>query len=131
LTTSKVVYRVGSTADNTANTYEVGIYNGSGALVAHVQAAGTMFCPSTGATKSQNWTEGTVTLSPGKYYLALVSSCTASCATFTTGNATVTTFYSNSAFTQNVSGSTLGGSITAPGTGNESFGASPLSVILE
>ncbi len=131
LTTAKVLYRVGSTADNTANTYEIGIYNGSGALVAHVQAAGTTFCPTTGATKSQSWTEGTVTLSPGKYYLALVSSCTASCATFTTGNATVTTFYSNSAFTQNVSGNMLGSSITAPGTGNESFGASPLSIILE
>jgi hypothetical protein len=72
-----------------------------------------------------------VTLPPGKYYEAIVSSCTASCATFTTGNGTVTTFYSNSGFTQNVTSGTLGSSITAPGTGNESFGASPLSIILE
>ena len=131
VTTSKVLYRVGSTADNTANTYEIGIYNGSGALVAHFQAAGTTFCPSTGSTKSQSWAEGAVTLPPGKYYEAIVSSCTASCATFTTGNGTVTTFYSNSGFTQNVTSGTLGSSITAPGTGNESFGASPLSIILE
>ncbi|MFZ0805367.1 MAG: hypothetical protein WAN03_04260 [Candidatus Sulfotelmatobacter sp.] len=131
ITTSKVVYRVGSTADNTANTYEIGIYNGSGTLVAHYEAAGTTFSPATGATKTQSWAEGTVTLPPGKYYEAIVSSCTASCATFTTGNGTVTTFYSNSAFTQNVSGSTLGTTITAPGAGNESFGASPLSIILE
>lgn len=131
VTTSKVVYRVGSTADNTANTYEIGIYNGSGTLVAHFQAAGSTFCPVTGATKSQSWAEGTVTLPPGKYYEAIASSCTSGCATFTTGNGTVTTFYSNSGFTQNVSSGTLGSSITAPGTGNESFGASPLSIILE
>ena len=131
LTTSKVAYRVGSTADNTANTYEIGIYNGSGTLVAHFQAAGTTFSPATGQTKTQSWAEGTVTLPPGKYYLAIVSSCTSGCATFTTGNGTVTTFYSNSGFTQNVSSSTLGATITAPGSGNESFGASPLSVVLE
>ena len=131
VTTSKVVYRVGTIADNTANTYEIGIYNGSGALVAHFQAAGTTFCPSTGATKSQSWAEGAVTLPPGKYYEAIVSSCTASCANFTTGNGTVATFYSNSGFTQNVSSGTLGSSVTAPGTGNESFGASPLSIIVE
>ena len=131
LTTSKVVYRVGSTADNTANTYEIGIYNGSGTLVAHFQAAGTTFSPATGATKTQNWAEGTVTLPPGKYYEAIVSSCTSACATFTTANGTATTFYSNSAFTQNVSSATLGSTITAPGAGLESFGASPLSIILE
>ena len=131
ITTSKVVYRVGSTADNTTNTYEIGIYNGSGTLVAHFQAPGTTFCPGTGATKTQSWAEGTVTLPPGKYYEAIVSSCTSGCATFTTGNGTAATFYSNSGLTQNVSGSTLGATITAPGSGNESFGASPLSVILE
>ncbi len=131
LTTSKVVYRVGSTADNTSNTYEIGIYNGSGTLVAHFQAAGTTFSPATGATKTQSWAEGTVTLPPGKYYEAIVSSCTSSCATFTSANGTATTFYSNSSFTQNVSSSTLGSTITAPGAGNESFGASPLSIVLE
>ena len=131
LTTSKVLYRVGSTADNTANTYEIGIYNGSGALVAHFQAPGTTFSPATGATKTQSWAEGTVTLPPGKYYEAIVSSCTTGCATFTSANGTATTFYSNSSFTQNVSSSTLGSTITAPGAGNESFGASPLSIILE
>ena len=122
---------MGSTADNTANTYEIGIYNGSGTLVAHFQAPGTTFSPSTGQTKTQSWAEGTVTLPPGKYYEAIVSSCTAACATFTSGNGTAATFYSNSGFTQNVSGSTLGTTITAPGSGNESFGASPLSIILE
>jgi len=131
VTTSKVTYRVGSTADNTANTYEIGIYNGSGTLVAHYQAAGSTFCPATGVTKTQNWAEGGVTLTPGKYYEAIVSSCTSGCATFTSANGTATTFYSNSAFTQGVSGSTLGSSVTAPGAGNESFGASPLSIILE
>jgi hypothetical protein len=131
VTTSKVVYRVGTTADNSTNTYEIGIYNGSGTLVAHVQAAGTTFCPAATTMKTQNWTEGTVTLPPGKYYEAIVTSCSSACATFTSSQGSTTTFYSNSIFTQNVSGSTLGATVTAPGSGLESFGANPLSIILE
>jgi len=131
VTTAKVLYFVGSTADNSPNTYEIGIYNARGKLMAHAQAPGTMFCPSPEAMKMQRWVEGTVSLPPGRYYEAIVSSCTSRCATFTSANEAVTTFYNNTGFTQNVRSSTLGTSIASPGGGYESFGASPLSIILE
>src|SRR5581483_2246921 len=54
LSTTQVTYEVG-TADNTANTYDIGIYDGSGNLKAHIgPTPGTTFAPSTGL-KTLNW----------------------------------------------------------------------------
>jgi hypothetical protein len=130
VTTSKFLYRVGGTADNTANTYEVGIYNATGALVLHYQAAGTTFAPAINVTKTASWAEGSVTLPPGKYYQAITTSCTASCATFTGTAATTTTFFNNTTAAVATSG-TLNTSITAPGAGWESFGANQLATLWE
>ena len=82
-TTSQVSYNV-STVDNTSNTYDMGIYSGTSGGTCTQQAhigptAGTTFAASTG-WKTTNWT-GTVTLQPGRYYLAYTTSCTGSCAT--------------------------------------------------
>ncbi len=78
LTTTQVTYNV-STADNTSNTYDIGVLNSSGAIVAHIgSTAGTTFAPSTG-WKTLSWT-ASATLQPGKYYLAITSSCTSTCA---------------------------------------------------
>jgi hypothetical protein len=129
VTTTKVLYYVGTTADNTANTYEIGIYNSAGTLVLHYQGAGASFAPTASHVTSQSWAEGTVTLPPGKYYEAITTSCASSCATFTSSNVETLTFYSNASMT--VSGNTLATSITAPGSGYESFGASPLSLLME
>ena len=55
LTTTQVTYNV-QTADNTANNYDIGLYNTSGTLVAHIgSTAGTSFAPSTG-WKTVSWT---------------------------------------------------------------------------
>jgi len=131
VTTSKVAYRVGTTADNTSNTYEVGVYNSSGSLVLSFQAAGTTFAPTASTMYRQSWSQGSTTLSPGKYYLALSSSCTSSCATFTATGTNVAAYYYQSTASGIASGGTLGSSITAPGSGYESFGAQFLSVIFE
>jgi hypothetical protein len=95
LTTTQVTYDV-LTADNTANTYDIGLYNTSGALLAHIgTTAGTTFAPSTGF-KTISWTGGSVYLVPGKYYLATTTSCTATCAAIASGNsASGFTFYNN------------------------------------
>ncbi len=78
LSTTQVTYYV-STADNTSNTYDVGVLNSAGSVVAHIgTTAGTAFAGSTG-WKTLNWTAG-ATLQPGKYYLAITSSCMSSCA---------------------------------------------------
>ena len=73
LTTTQVTYDV-STADNTSNTYDIGVLNSSGSVVAHIgSTAGTTFAPSTG-WKTLSWAVS-ATLQPGKYYLAITSSC--------------------------------------------------------
>jgi hypothetical protein len=131
MTTAKVAYKTGTTADNTANTYEVGVYNSAGTLVLSYQAAGTSFAPTASTIYRQSWSQGSTTLAPGKYYLALSSSCTASCATFYWSGGTTTTYYSNTAASSVAASGTLNSTITAPGSGYESFTAGPLSVILE
>ena len=83
-TTTQVSYNV-STVDNTANTYDLGVYAGTSGgtctLQAHIgSTAGTTFASSTG-WKTTNWTGGAVTLQPGRYYLAYTTNCTSSCAT--------------------------------------------------
>ncbi len=111
VTTTQVTYSVG-TADNTANTYDIGIYDNSGNLKAHTGAtAGTTFAAS-GGVKTLSWVSS-VTLQPGRYYLAISSSCISACATLAADNASAVTFLSNSAVSV-TSGGTLPGSLTAP-----------------
>jgi hypothetical protein len=95
LTTTQVTYYVG-TADNTANSYDIGLYDSTGALRAHIGTTpGTTFSPSTG-WKTLNWT-ASATLAPGKYYVAFTTSCTASCAQMAAdNNVSSFTYYSNS-----------------------------------
>jgi hypothetical protein len=131
ITTSKVAYKTGTTADNTSNTYEIGVYNSAGTLVLSYQAAGATFATAASTIYRQSWSQGATTLAPGKYYMALSSTCTASCATFYWSGGTTTTYYSNTAAGSVAASGTLNASITAPGTGYESFTAGPLSVILE
>ena len=111
VTTTQVTYYVG-TADNTANSYDIGIYNSSGALVVHTGTKpGTSFAPTTGAT-TQSWAAAS-TLQPGKYYLAITTNCTASCAALDGDNASAVTFLSGSAVSMSAGGS-LNSSLTPP-----------------
>ena len=131
ITTSKVAYRVGSTADNTSNTYEIGIYASNGSLVLSYQSAGTSFAPTVNTIYRQSWSQGSTTLTPGKYYLVLSSSCTSSCATFNATGTNVAAYYYQAAASGVASSGVLNSSITAPGTGYESFSGQALSVIFE
>jgi hypothetical protein len=108
LSTTQVTYYV-STADNTTNTYDIGVLNSSGNVVAHIGGtAGTTFAASTG-WKTLNWAAG-ATLQPGKYYLAITSSCTAACAQVYGGGSTGFNFLGGA------SGASV--SVTAGGTLN-------------
>ncbi len=83
LKTSTVAYY--TTIDNTANLYDIGIANSSGTIVLDIGAtAGTSFSPSAG-TYTKNWTQGTTTLQPGKYYVVFTTNCASSCAAITGG----------------------------------------------
>jgi hypothetical protein len=79
VTTTQVTYNV-TTADNTANLYDIGVFNNSGALIEHIGAtAGTTFASATGF-HSLSWAEGSKTLAAGRYYLAFTTNCTSGCA---------------------------------------------------
>ncbi|HEY1802258.1 MAG TPA: hypothetical protein VGG46_15135 [Terriglobales bacterium] len=113
LTTTQVVYDA-QTADNTANIYDIGLYNSAGNLVAHVGSlAGTAFAASTG-WKTVSWV-APATVRQGKYYLAITTSCTASCAALI-GSSTGVGFTFAGAVQESVTaGGTLPATITVPG----------------
>jgi hypothetical protein len=114
LTTTQVTYYV-STADNTSNTYDIGVLNSSGNIVAHIgNTAGTTFAASTG-WKTLSWA-ASATLQPGKYFLAITSSCTSSCAQVYGGSSAGFTFLGGSSGTAEsvTAGGTLNNGITIP-----------------
>src|SRR3989449_2804060 len=113
LTTTQVTYNV-QTADNTANNYDIGLYNSAGTLVAHLgSTAGTSFAPSTG-WKALRWTAA-ATIKQGKYYLAITTNCSSSCAVLI-GSSTGVGFTFAGAVQESVAtGGTLPNSITIPG----------------
>ena len=115
LTTTQVTFYV-STPDNTSNTYDIGVLNSSGNLVAHIgNTAGTTFAASMG-WKSLNWT-ASATLQPGKYYLAITSSCTSTCAQIYGGSTAGFSFLGGPSGTAEsvTAGGTLNSGITIPG----------------
>ncbi len=119
-TTSQVSYYI-STADNTSNTYDLGIYSGTAGgtctLQAHMGSTpGTTFASSTG-WKTSNWTGGATTLSPGRYYLAYTTSCSSGCATLGGDTGGFTFAGSSGGANSNVSvtsGGTLPGTASCP-----------------
>ncbi len=113
--TTQVSYNI-STADNTANTYDLGVYSGTSGgsctLQTHIgSTAGTTFASSTG-WKTTSWTGGAVTLQPGRYYLAYTTSCTSSCATLVGDTGGFTFAGSSGGANSNVS-VTAGGTLPA------------------
>jgi hypothetical protein len=117
-TTSQVSYNV-ATADNTSNTYDLGIYSGAAGGTCTQQAhigptAGTTFAASTG-WKTTNWVGGAVTLQPGRYYLAYTTSCTTSCATLV-GDTGGFTFAGSSGGANSNASVTTGGTLPATAT---------------
>lgn len=80
--TSNITYYVVG-ADNSSNTYDIGLYNTSNTQVVHTgPLAGSTFAPTASHYTSQPWTSSGVTIEPGIYYLALTCSAISSTATF-------------------------------------------------
>jgi hypothetical protein len=98
--------------DNTANKYDLGIFSNAGSLVADLGAlSGTSFAPSKGF-HTLNWQQGSVTLSPGRYYFALTTSCSATCSSL--GASSLFVSFAVDASAGASSGGTLPASITPP-----------------
>jgi hypothetical protein len=120
VTTTQITYEV-ITADNTANEYDIGIYNTSGKLLVGIGATkGTTFASSTGF-RTLLWTQGSTGLAAGEYYLALTTNCASACAQIAaaTGNVSFAVDVSAGAST----GGALPSTMTVPAqvwaTGNQ------------
>ncbi len=107
LLTSSVAYY--TTIDNTANLYDIGIANSAGTIVLNVGVtAGTSFSPAAGP-RTLNWTQGTKTLQPGKYYVVMTTNCATSCATLTSGGSSGDITFQNAG----TAGTTSGGALVS------------------
>ena len=125
VTTTQLTYEV-TTVDNTANDYDIGIYNTSGKLLVDIGATpGTTFSASDGF-HTLLWTQGSTGLAAGEYYLALTTNCASACAQIAaaTGNVSFAVNVSAGAST----GGALPSTMTVPAqvwaTGNQ-----PMAVI--
>ena len=112
LVTTKVVYNV-STADTGSNTYDIGILNSSGVVVAHIGPTSSATFAGTTGWKTVNWT-GSATITRGKYYLAITTNCTASCAQIIGSSTSVGLTFAGGVSESVSSGGTLSGTITIP-----------------
>lgn len=116
LSTSQVTYYV-TGADNTSNTYDLGLYDSNGNLLVHIgPTAGTTFAPSTG-WKTLSWT-ASAKIPPQQVYLAVTTNCTSSCATIY-GWSSMSAYYSTAGVSI-ASAGLLPNSFTAPA---DSFGS--------
>jgi hypothetical protein len=101
LITTLVTYNV-TMADASVNAYDIGIYDNTGKLKVHTgPVAGTIAM--TPGVHTAHWT-AEATLKPGKYYLAIASSCTTSCGQMAATDANGVTFLSNYQINVSVSG---------------------------
>ena len=112
LLTSQVTYDV-ATIDNTSNTYDIGLVNSAGTVIAHIgSTAGTSFAGSVG-WKTLSWT-ASAQLPPGKYYLVLTTNCTTSCAVLEGGNSGTAVTFAGNISESVTAGGTLPSTITVP-----------------
>jgi hypothetical protein len=106
VTTTQITYDV-TTADKSANNYDLGIFDASGDLVLHTgPTTGGTFAPSA-AFRTLAWIEGSTHLAAGRYYLGFTTNCSSGCAQIGASAAYVS-------FAVNVSaGATTGGTLSS------------------
>lgn len=116
--TSQVSYWV-STADTSATTYDLGLYSGTSAGTCTLQAHTGSIAGSTAMTSGAHtvsWTGGSVTLQPGRYYLALTASAASGTAVLYGDSAGVTFAGGTGASSVGNVSVTTGGSLPATAT---------------
>lgn len=76
-------------SDNTANNYDIGLYDNSGTLTVDLGSTpGSTFAPSKGF-HTISWTQGSVNLPAGRYYLGFTTNCATGCAKIAASPATI------------------------------------------
>ncbi len=129
LTTTQVTYNVATADTNSSGAcnYDIGIADTTGAVKAHIGSTANQTFGSSGS-HSINWTGGSTTLQPGKYYVALTTSCTANAAALSgDGSAASVTF--QNAGTASIA---AGGSLTSfsPPADSWSWGATVPAIVV-
>lgn len=125
-TSTRVCYFLGTTADNTAATYDIGLYTGASAGIGTLLAdtgpiAGTTFAPGTTAYHCLNWAQGTVTIPGGLIHIAFSTSQTVTPATLT--GSPFGGFVATPTSEAVTTGGTLPGTITLPPVSNSGAGS--------
>jgi hypothetical protein len=120
VSTSEVTYDV-TTADKAASKYDLGIFDHTGKLVLAVgSTAATSFAAATGF-RTLPWTQGSVTLPAGRYYLAFTTDCSTACAAIGATNTFVS--FAINASAGATTGAALPSTLTPPadswGSGNQ------------
>jgi hypothetical protein len=111
VTTTEITYGV-TTLDDTANKYDIGLFNSSGNLVVDIGATpGTTFAPADGF-HTLSWTQGSTALEAGLYYVALTTNCASSCALILAAPSTVS--FASDVSTGKSTGGALPSTITPP-----------------
>jgi hypothetical protein len=125
VTTTRVTYDI-TAADNTAHNYDLGIFSNSGTLLLNLGSTpGTTFAPSKGF-RSLSWVQGSITLAPGRYYLALTTDCSATCSALG-GSPSFVSFAVNAS-----AGSSTGGALPAsitPPVDKWGAGTQPVAIL--
>jgi trimeric autotransporter adhesin len=79
VTTTQITYSV-TTVDKTSNDYDIGIFSTLGKLLVDIgPTPGTTFS-ALGGFHTLSWSQGSIGLAPGEYYLAFTTNCATSCA---------------------------------------------------
>jgi hypothetical protein len=126
---TQVTYNISTADANTSGScnYDIGIADTSGAIKAHIGSTANQTFGSSGA-HTIAWAGGAVTLQPGKYYVALTTSCTANLAVLSgDGSAASVTF--QNAGTASI---TAGGTLTSftPPSDSWSWGATVPAIVV-
>src|SRR5205823_3270340 len=110
VTTTQVTYNVATADTNTSGAcnYDIGIATTTGTIKARIGTTANQTFGSLGS-HTVNWTGGSTMLQPGKYYVALTTSCTAGTAALSgDGSAAAVTFQN-----AGTAGITAGGALTS------------------
>jgi hypothetical protein len=125
VTTTQITYDV-TTADKTANDYDIGIFTIAGSLVVDLGPVPGSTFSATAGFKTLAWTQGSTSLAPGEYYLGFTTNCATACAK-------VAAAATNISFAINASaGASTGGALPStvtPPANNWNTGDQPAVVI--
>lgn len=129
LTTTQVTYNVSTADSNTSGScnYDLGIADTGGNIKMHLGSTANQTFGSSGS-HTVSWTGGSATLQPGKYYVALTTSCTANTAVLSGDGSAASVTFQNAGTASITAGGSLT-SFTAP-SDSWSWGATVPAIVV-